>query len=50
MPGSVITGGARTPIGKLSGALKTFKAVDLAALPSRPRWKNPASPRPRSIT
>jgi len=32
MPGSVITGGARTPIGKLSGALKTFKAFDLGGL------------------
>jgi acetyl-CoA C-acetyltransferase len=32
MPGSVITGGARTPIGKLSGALKTFKAVDLGGI------------------
>ena len=29
MPGSVIVSGARTPIGKLSGALKTFQAVDL---------------------
>jgi len=29
MPGSVIVGGARTPIGKLSGALKSFPAVDL---------------------
>jgi acetyl-CoA C-acetyltransferase len=27
--GSIIAGGARTPIGKLSGALKGFKAVDL---------------------
>ena len=27
MPGSVIVGGARTPIGKLSGALKDFPAV-----------------------
>ncbi len=32
MPGSVITGGARTPIGKLSGALKTFKAVELGGI------------------
>ena len=32
MPGSVITGGARTPIGKLSGALKDFKAVDLGGI------------------
>src|ERR1700741_4569921 len=32
MPGSVIVGGARTPIGKLSGALKDFKAVDLGGL------------------
>ncbi len=29
MPGSVIVSGARTPIGKLSGALKSFSAVDL---------------------
>ena len=32
MPGSVIVGGARTPIGKLSGALKSFQAVDLGGL------------------
>ena len=29
MPGSVIVAGARTPIGKLSGALKAFSAVEL---------------------
>jgi acetyl-CoA C-acetyltransferase len=29
MPGSVIVGGARTPIGKLSGALTGFTAVEL---------------------
>jgi acetyl-CoA C-acetyltransferase len=29
MSGSVIVGGARTPIGKLSGALKDFSAMDL---------------------
>ena len=29
MPGSVILGGARTPIGKLSGALGGFSAMDL---------------------
>ena len=29
MPGSVILGGARTPIGKLSGALAGFSAMDL---------------------
>ena len=29
MPGSVIVSGARTPIGKLGGALKGFSAVDL---------------------
>jgi acetyl-CoA C-acetyltransferase len=29
MPGSVIVGGARTPIGKLSGSLTGFSAVDL---------------------
>ncbi|HEX8488201.1 MAG TPA: beta-ketoacyl synthase N-terminal-like domain-containing protein, partial [Propionibacteriaceae bacterium] len=29
MPGSVIVGGARTPIGKLAGALAGFSAVEL---------------------
>ena len=29
MPRSVIVGGARTPIGKLSGSLKNFTAMDL---------------------
>jgi acetyl-CoA C-acetyltransferase len=29
MPGSVIVGGARTPIGKLAGSLKTFSAMEL---------------------
>src|SRR3712207_9233378 len=32
MPGSVIVAGARTPIGKLSGALASFAAVDLGGL------------------
>jgi acetyl-CoA C-acetyltransferase len=32
MPGSVIVGGARTPIGKLSGALKGFSAMDLGSI------------------
>ena len=32
MPGSVIVGGARTPIGKLSGSLKNFTAVDLGGV------------------
>ena len=32
MPGSVIVGGARTPIGKLLGSLKTFEAVDLGGI------------------
>lgn len=32
MPGSVIVSGARTPIGKLSGALKSLQAVDLGGL------------------
>ncbi len=32
MPSSVIVGGARTPIGKMSGALKGFQAVDLGGL------------------
>jgi acetyl-CoA C-acetyltransferase len=29
MPGSVIVGGARTPIGKLAGSLKNFSAMEL---------------------
>jgi acetyl-CoA C-acetyltransferase len=32
MPGAVIVGGARTPIGRLSGALKSFPAVDLGGV------------------
>jgi acetyl-CoA C-acetyltransferase len=32
MPGSVIVGGARTPIGKLSGALRDIPAVDLGGI------------------
>jgi acetyl-CoA C-acetyltransferase len=32
MPGSVIVAGARTPIGKLSGALSSFSAMDLGGL------------------
>ena len=32
MPGSVIVGGARTPIGKLSGSLKSFSAMDLGGI------------------
>jgi len=32
MPGSVIVGGARTPIGKLSGSLKDIPAVELGGI------------------
>jgi acetyl-CoA C-acetyltransferase len=32
VPGSVIVSGARTPIGKLSGALKSFTAMDLGGM------------------
>jgi acetyl-CoA C-acetyltransferase len=32
MPGSVIVGGARTPIGKLAGSLKDFSAMDLGGV------------------
>ncbi len=35
MPGSVIVAGARTPIGKLSGALKSFTATDLGGIAIR---------------
>ncbi len=35
MPGSVIVAGARTPIGKLSGALADFTAMDLGSIAIR---------------
>ena len=35
MPGSVIVAGARTPIGKLSGALGSFAAAELGAFAIR---------------
>jgi acetyl-CoA C-acetyltransferase len=35
MPGSVIVGGARTPIGKLAGALKGFSAMELGGIAIR---------------
>jgi acetyl-CoA C-acetyltransferase len=35
MPGSVIVGGSRTPIGKLAGALSGFSAVDLGGIAIR---------------
>ena len=51
MPGSVIVGGARTPIGKLSGALKGFTAMDLGGHRDRKApWSGPGSPATRSIT
>ena len=49
MPGSVIVGGARTPIGKLSGALKGF-GWTCAASPFARRWLGPVSPVTRSTT
>jgi acetyl-CoA C-acetyltransferase len=35
MPGSVIVGGARTPIGKLAGSLKGFSAMELGGIAIR---------------
>jgi acetyl-CoA C-acetyltransferase len=35
MPGSVIVAGARTPIGKLSGSLASFRSTDLGAIAIR---------------
>ena len=35
MPGSVIVGGARTPIGKLQGAFASMSAVDLGGVAIR---------------
>src|ERR1700722_14376051 len=45
MPGSVIVAGARTPIGKLSGALGSFAAADLGAFAIRAALER-AGPRP----
>ena len=50
MPGSVIVGGARTPIGKLSGALKDFTAMDLGGIAIARPWSGPGSPGTRWIT
>ncbi|MEY9215452.1 acetyl-CoA C-acetyltransferase [Thermobifida halotolerans] len=44
MPGSVIVGGARTPIGKLLGALAGFEAVDLGATAIRAALERAAIP------
>ena len=35
MPGSVIVGGARTPMGKLLGGLRDFSGTDLGAVAVR---------------
>jgi acetyl-CoA acetyltransferase len=50
MPGSVIAGGARTPIGKLTGALKNFQAVDLGGLAIKAARRSPVSAATRSTT
>ena len=50
MPGSVIVGGARTPIGKLSGALKGFTAMDLGGFAIKAALERAASAATRSTT
>jgi acetyl-CoA C-acetyltransferase len=50
MPGSVIVGGARTPIGKLSGALKSFTAMDLGGFAIKAGWNARGSAGTRSTT
>jgi acetyl-CoA C-acetyltransferase len=48
MPGSVIVAGARTPIGKLSGALAPFSAADLGAVAIRAALERAAT-RPEEV-
>ena len=48
MPGSVIVSAARTPIGKLSGALKGFTAMDLGGVAIKGALDRPGSPARRS--
>jgi acetyl-CoA C-acetyltransferase len=48
MPGSVIVAGARTPIGKLSGALAGFSAADLGAIAIRAALERAAT-RPEDV-
>ena len=50
MPGSVIVGGARTPIGKLSGALKGFTAMDLGGFAIKAALERSGSAGTRSTT
>ena len=40
MAGSVIVAGARTPIGKLSGAHASFAATDLGVVFTETRWED----------
>jgi acetyl-CoA C-acetyltransferase len=48
MPGSVIVAGARTPIGKLSGALGSFSAAQLGAIAIRAALERSAT-RPEEV-
>jgi acetyl-CoA C-acetyltransferase len=48
MPGSVIVAGARTPIGRLSGALAAFSAAQLGAMAIRAALER-ASTRPEDV-
>ena len=50
MPGSVIVAGARTPIGKLSGALASFTAADLGAIAIRSALERAGTPGPKRST
>ncbi len=50
MPGSVILAGARTPIGKLSGALAGFSAMDLGGFAIAAALERAACPLTRSTT
>ena len=43
MPQTVILGAARTPFGKMGGALASFDATDLGGTAIAPRWSAPRS-------
>ena len=50
MAGSVILGGARTPIGKLSGALAGFSAADLGGFAIKAALERAGRHRPSRST
>ena len=50
MPGSYIVAGARTPIGKMSGALASFSAADLGGFAIAEALKNAPKVQKRAVS